>query len=93
MRKHLIVLLGLSAVLILAGISLLFGQPSAVLPIPGAQPEASVAYEPELITAYDATASSTDVLTAVGGLLVLGGLMISAVAFGRRLGQETPNAE
>lgn len=92
MSKLLIALLGLSAVLILCGLSLLFGRPSSVLPLPAAQSEASVAYSSQLVLAYDAATSSADVVAPVGGILVLAGLMVSAAALGRRLAKAVPNA-
>ncbi|GAA2173817.1 hypothetical protein GCM10009784_09660 [Arthrobacter parietis] len=93
MRPLLISLLGVAALLILAGVSLLFGRPPAALPLPTAQSEASIAYGSELVIAYDDGASSSDLLTTAAGLLVLGGLMISAGAYGGRLAREAPDAD
>ena len=92
MRKKLAVaLLGLSVFLMISGAALLFGRPAA-LPLPTVHTE-STAYTSELVIAYDVEASAVDPLAIVGGILVLGGLMVSAAAVGRRLGQEASNAE
>lgn len=85
--------MALSAFLVLSGASLLLGRPSYVLLIPSAETEASVAYGSKLVVTYDGATSGVEVLAMVGGILILGGLMISATAFGRRLGQEESNAE
>jgi hypothetical protein len=92
MRKVLIPLLGLAVLLILAGVSLLLGRPSSPLLLPTADSEASVAYSSELVVAFDGAKSPAGTLTLVGGVLVLGGLTISAAAFGRRLGRESSDA-
>lgn len=86
MSRILISLLGLSVILILAGASLLFGSPFTVSVIPTAR-TASVAYNSELVIAYDASTSSRDVLAIVGGGLTVGGLMLSAAAYGLRRGR------
>lgn len=78
-------LLGLSVLLVLAGASLLFGAPSTVSVIPTAH-TASVAYSSELVIAYAPT-SSRDELAIIGSCLTVGGLMLSAVAYGRQRGQ------
>lgn len=92
MRKLLISLLGLSAVLILGGVSLLFGRPASVPPLPTAQ-SATSAYESQLVIAYDVATSPAHSLAFVGGALTLGGLMVSAATLGRRLGREASDAK
>ncbi|WP_299169190.1 hypothetical protein [uncultured Arthrobacter sp.] len=94
MRKRLMILLGLSALLILGGVSLLFGQPSSVLTLPTVQSEASIAYNSELVVAIDDAGSRSDLLAVGGAVLLLGGLMVSAAAYGAQLAQRgLPDAE
>lgn len=87
MRKPMMILLVLSALLILGGVSLLFGQPSSVLTLPTGQSEASIAYNSELVVAIDDAGSRSDLLAVGGAVLLLGGLMVSAAAYGAQLGQ------
>lgn len=81
-------LLGLSAVLILGGVSLLLGtHPIApALPAPG-EVEVSVAYSSDLVIAIDGESWVSNQLAVWGGVLLIGGLTVSAAAAGLRWGR------
>ena len=82
-------LLALSFVLILGGVSLLFGATPLTLTLPPTGEEASVAYSSELVIAVDDDPSFSDLLAACGQVLLVGGLMVSAAAAGLRLGRRS----
>lgn len=84
-------LLVLSVVLTLGGVSLLFGVTPIALQLPGPEAEVSTAYSSDLVIALDDEHSFSDVLAVCGGILLLGGLMVSATALGLRLGKESAN--
>ena len=93
MKLVLILVLGLAGFLILGGVSLLFGQPSSFLSAPTVQSGAAARYASELVIEYDVVTSWADGLAAAGGALVLGGLMISASAYGRQLAGRRTDGE
>ncbi|MBG6179304.1 hypothetical protein [Arthrobacter sp. CAN_A1] len=84
-------LLVVAAVLILGGVSLLFGVTPIVLQLPGPEAEASTAYSSDLVIALDGEFSFSDGLAIGGGVLLVGGLLVSATALGLRLGKESAN--
>lgn len=81
-------LLGLSAVLILGGVSLLLGTPpiTPVLPASG-EVAVSVAYSSDLVIAVDGEPWVSDQLAMWGAVLLIGGLTVSAAAAGLRWGR------
>ena len=87
LRPVAIWLLALSFVLILGGVSLLFGATPITLPSPTIGEETSVAYSSELVIAVDDAPSFSDLLAACGQVLLVGGLMVSSAAAGLRLGR------
>ncbi|MBG6191069.1 putative phage tail protein [Arthrobacter sp. CAN_A212] len=81
-------LLGLSAVLILGGVSLLVGTHPITLALPTSDDVAvSIAYSSDLEIAFDGESWVTDQLAVWGGVLLVGGLMVSAAAAGLRWGR------
>ena len=81
-------LLFLAAVLILGGVSLLIGVNPSSLPFPPAgDVEVSVAYSSDLAITVDGESPVSGQLAVWGGVLLVGGLMVSAAAAGLRLGR------
>lgn len=81
-------LLGLSLFLVLSGVALLFGSSSTPYALRTVEQEASTAYSSELVIAYDIDTSASSGLAIGGGILLVGGLMVSAAAVGLRYGQK-----
>lgn len=86
-------LIVLAMVLTLGGVSLLFGATPIALQLPGQEAEVSTAYSSDLVIALDEEPSFSSSLTVGGGILLLGGLMVSAAAIGLRLGKESADDE
>ncbi|MHA7275964.1 hypothetical protein [Arthrobacter sp. HLT1-21] len=82
-------LLVLSVVLTLGGVSLLFGVTPIALQLPSRETDVSTAYSSDLVIALDGEPSFSDALAVCGGIVLLGGLMVSAAALGLRLGKES----
>ncbi|MBE0010406.1 MULTISPECIES: hypothetical protein [unclassified Arthrobacter] len=87
-------LLVLSAVLILGGVSLLLGTYPIAPVFPTTQDGAvSIAYSSDLVLAVDGGSWVPDRRAVWGGVLLVGGLMVSATAAGWRLGRKAAGHE
>lgn len=80
-------LLGLSAVLILGGVSLLLGSHPIAPALPAPGEGESVAYSSNLVIALDGASWISNPLAVWGAALLVGGLMVSAAAAGLRWGR------
>ncbi|WP_026552672.1 hypothetical protein [Arthrobacter sp. H20] len=93
LRPVAVCLLGLSLVLILGGVSILFAAGPVSLPFQPPNDDASIAYSSGLVITVDDRRTPSDLLAAWGGVLFLAGLIVSAAAAGLRLGQESTSHE